>query len=216
MTDTTLRIIAAGALAYLLGSVPTGMFVVQLMARRDLRKVGSGRTGGTNAMRAAGLAGFLLTGVGDIIIGWMAVLVGQWLVRSREPNLLPWVEVMCGVLAVVGHNWSVFLSFKGGAGTSTSVGAVCAFWPVSAPIWIILVLLLVFGIGYASVASLTLAFLMPVALGVRAWLTGAPWQHTVFGIVAAILTTWALAPNIKRLAAGTERRTRLRSKEPRQ
>lgn len=216
MTETTLRIIAAGALAYVLGSIPTGYLVVLLMARRDLRKVGSGRTGGTNAMRAAGLAGFLLTGVGDIIKGWVAVLVGQWLTGSREPNLLPWVEVMCGVLAVVGHNWPVFLSFKGGAGTSTSIGAICGFWPVSAPIWIIIVPVLVFGIGYASVASLTLAFLMPVALGVRAWLTGAPWQHTIFGGVAAILTTWALMPNIKRLAAGTERKTGLRSKKPRQ
>ena len=214
MADIIFRTIIAGALAYLLGSIPTGYLLVHLLARRDLRKVGSGRTGGTNAMRAVGLFGFLLTGAGDIIKGLLAVLVGQWLIGSRNPSLLPWVEVICGVLAIVGHNWPVFLSFRGGAGTSTSIGAISGMWPLSGPVWIVLLFVLIFGTGYASVASLTLAFLMTVALGVRAWLAGAPWQHVIFGIVATILTTGALIPNIKRLAAGTERKTRLGSKTP--
>ena len=216
MTEILVRTLAAGVLAYLLGSIPTGYLLVRLLARRDLRKVGSGRTGGTNAMRALGLSGFLFTGVGDIIKGLLAVLAARWLIGGREPNLLPWVQVMCGVLAIVGHNWPVFLSFRGGAGTSTSIGAISGMWPLSGPVWIVMLFVLIYGTGYASVASLTLAYLMPVALGVRAWLTGAPWQHVIFGVVAALLTTGALIPNIKRLAAGTERKTRLGSNTPKQ
>ena len=69
---------------------------------------------------------------------------------------------------------------------------------------------------YGSVTSLTVAFLLPLALGLRTWLADAPWQHITFGVLVAILTVWALVPNIKRLLGGKERKIRLQKKDQNQ
>jgi glycerol-3-phosphate acyltransferase PlsY len=204
--------------AYLIGSFPTGFLVVLALTRRDVRKIGSGRMGGTNALRAAGITGAVFTGIGDFAKGLAAVMIGRWLTKSQgtADSLLPWIEATCGILAVVGHIWPVFLRFRGGVGTATSAGAACAIWPLSGPLWVVLVPTTMYITRYGSMASLVAAFLLPLALGLRTWLAGAPWQHIVFGVSVTILIVWALVPNIKRLLNGKERKIHLQKKDQNQ
>lgn len=194
-------VLAAGLIGYLLGSIPFGYVVVRLMRGVDVRTVGSGRTGGTNAMRAGGLGAGVLTATGDILKGLLAVLI----VRAAFPAT-PALEAIAGLGAVAGHNWSVFMGFKGGAGTAPNVGVCTAFWPLSA-LWLVpMIPFGVFIVGYASVASLIIAAVIPLTLALRAAAGLAPWHQVWYGIGAALLVTWALRPNIKRLLQGTEPR----------
>ncbi len=194
-------LILAGIAGYLIGSIPTGYLVVAALTGADLRKVGSGRTGGTNAMRAGGVRAFALTGIGDMFKGIAAVLVARWIAGDWAA-----AQALAGFAAVCGHNWSLYLGFKGGAGTGPNVGVCIAFWPLSA-LWLVpLVPVGVFVVGYASVTSLVIAALIPItlALHVRAGLGS--WYYVACGVANAITVAWALRPNIKRLLAGTEPR----------
>jgi acyl phosphate:glycerol-3-phosphate acyltransferase len=200
---SAITLVLAGIAGYLLGSIPTGYLVVGILTGRDVRKVGSGRTGGTNAMRAGGVKAFVLTGIGDVLKGVAAVIVarlitGDWLVG----------QAVAGVAAVIGHNWSIFLGFKGGAGTGANIGVCIGLWPLSA-LWLIpLVPLGVFVVGYASITSLVIAALIPITLALRAAAGQSSWIYVGYGIAAALTVVWALRPNIKRLLAGTEPRAR--------
>jgi len=196
------RVILAGVLGYLIGAIPVGYLVIYAMKGQDLRRHGSGRTGGTNAIRAGGSWAGVLTGAGDILKGFLAIMVARWLGGGS-----PWAEVLAGIAAVVGHNWSIYLGFKGGAGTGPNIGVCVALWPLSA-LW--LIPLLPFGLNvirYASVTSLVIAAVIPVTVAVRAALGLGPWIHLVYALGAALAVTWSLRPNIKRLQNGTEPRS---------
>jgi len=196
------RVILAGILGYLIGAIPVGYLVIYAMKGQDLRRHGSGRTGGTNAIRAGGSWAGVLTGAGDILKGFLAIMVARWVGGGS-----PWAEVLAGIAAVVGHNWSIYLGFKGGAGTGPNIGVCVALWPLSA-LW--LIPLLPFGLNvirYASVTSLVIAAVIPVTVAVRAALGLGPWIHLVYALGAALAVTWSLRPNIKRLQNGTEPRS---------
>jgi glycerol-3-phosphate acyltransferase PlsY len=195
----------AALFGYLVGAIPFGYVVVKLFKGIDIRRVGSGRTGGTNAIRAAGpIAGFL-TGAGDIAKGTIAVWGAGWLGTQLNLSSPAVAQVLAGLMAVVGHNYSVFLSWKGGAGTGPNVGVAAGFWFPALFILLPLVPILLVATGYASVTSLTIAGLVPVLFAVRALVGRAPWEYAVYGILAGTLVVWALRPNIARLKAGTER-----------
>jgi glycerol-3-phosphate acyltransferase PlsY len=207
--------VVAVLFAYLMGSIPMGYFVVKILAKRDITQVGSGRTGGTNALRAGGIRAGLMTAVLDLLKGYLAV----WLVRQFFPEYI-WLQVLAGVAAVIGHNWSIILylltrRFSAGAGTGPNVGAAMAFWPGIGLIAVPLVIFCVFIIGYGSVASLATAFSIVIAFLIRAMDMNTPWQYAVFGMATAILVIWALRPNIERLIKGTERRVGLFAKKDR-
>jgi glycerol-3-phosphate acyltransferase PlsY len=194
--------------AYLLGSVPIGLLVVRLATGEDVRQKYSGRTGGTNVARTAGFWAGLVTALGDLLKGAAAV----WLTRALA-GAVPWAQAVAGVLAVVGHNYSIFLlervngrlRFRGGAGGATTVGAALALWTPSALIILPLALLLLFAVGYASIATISVGAL---AIGTFTWraLAGlGPWEYAAFGLAAEFLLLWSLRPNLRRLAEGKER-----------
>jgi glycerol-3-phosphate acyltransferase PlsY len=113
-----MAILLAGVLGYLLGSVPTGVLVCRVMRGVDLREQGSGHTGGLNTFRTAGLGAGILTGVVDLLLGAGAVTGAALLTDD------PWAATAAGVMAVVGHNWSIFIRFGGGIGLSSLAGAL--------------------------------------------------------------------------------------------
>lgn len=200
-----IRLIAAGVLAYLIGSISIGYLVIYAMKRQDIRQHGSGRTGGTNALRAGGRWAGIATGAGDMLKGFIAVLVARW-VMNGSPDTV-WAEVLAGVSVVIGHNASIFLGFKGGAGTGPNIGACVAMWPLSG-LW--LVPMLPIGLNltrYASLTSIIIAVLIPAQLAVRAALGLGPREYVVYGVLTLLLILWALRPNIKRLLNGTEPRS---------
>lgn len=199
-----IRFVAAGALAYLIGSIPVGYLVIYAMKKQDIRQHGSGRTGGTNALRAGGRWAGIATGAGDILKGFLAVIVARWVMNGAPLTI--WAEVLAGVAAVIGHNASIYLGFKGGAGTGPNIGACVAMWPLSA-LWLIPMLPIGLNLtGYASLISIIIAVLIPVQLAIRAALHRGPWEYVVYGLLTMVAILWALRPNIKRLLNGTEPR----------
>ena len=202
-----LYFLLAGLIGYLCGSVPFGYIYVRLFKGEDLTKIGSGRTGGTNSFRAAGLGVGVLTSFSDVLKGAAAVWLTRWLLGDAlGPALLPWAVALAGVLAVAGHNWSVFLRFGGGAGTGPNVGWSAAIWPWIFPIAFLVMGGMLYFVGMASVASLSMAavtitiFAIRYALGIDATLA-----YLAGSIVAGLVVTWALRPNIRRVLNGTER-----------
>lgn len=189
------KTILSWAGAYLLGSIPAGMIWGWIAKRIDIRKHGSGRTGGTNVWRSVGFIPALLTAVTDGLKGAAAV----WLAQAMDLSL--GVIAFAGVLAVVGHNYSLFLGFRGGAGTATTVGVAAALWSPFLPILVIVVVIAGVLVGHASVASITVAVLLPLIFALR---DDIPYT-IILGIPVMLLTLWALRPNIQRLRDRAER-----------
>ncbi len=195
-----LRYVIVIALGYVIGSIPVGYLMVKLMKGTDVRQHGSGRTGGTNVWRAAGLGPAILTAAGDFLKGLSAVLIARAVLGSSVG------EVLAGVAAVAGHNWSVFLGWRGGAGTATNLGVISA---LSLPVALALSaagLLVIVISRYASAASLAVAVLAPAIFLALALLAHRPLPHALYGLLAGAVVVLALRPNIVRLLAGTERR----------
>jgi len=195
--------------SYVFGSIPFGLIVVKLLTGKDLRTIASGRTGGTNAMRAAGSFAGLLTAALDIMKAALTV----WIAQALTPNV--WVHMLAPIAAVIGHNYSIFLvergadgriRFRGGAGGAAAGGGAFGLWPPVAFILIPLSLLIWYGIGYASITTLSVGVLTILVFGVRAALGLGPWAYVVYGFLVELLMLWALRPNIRRLIDGTERR----------
>ena len=118
--------------SYVIGSVPFGLIVVKLMTGKDIRTIASGRTGGTNAMRAAGPWAGVLTAVLDIFKAAATV----WLAQAVTPNV--WIHTLAPIVAVIGHNYSIFLiersrngriRLRGGAGGAAAGGGAFGLWP---------------------------------------------------------------------------------------
>jgi glycerol-3-phosphate acyltransferase PlsY len=186
-------------LAYLIGSFPAGYLLARLRGV-DVLRHGSGRTGGTNVLRAAGLPAAFLTGALDIGKGALAVALARYITGAAP------VEVLAGAAVILGHNHSIFLGFRGGAGVATSLGALAAiYWPAALAL-IVLLLLMILVTRYASLASLITMSAMPCALAYLAWSGAEAWVYVAYGILAWAIVVYSHRPNIRRLLAGTERR----------
>ncbi len=199
-------------LAYILGAIPFGLLIVKLATGKDVRQVASGRTGGTNAMRAAGCWAGTATALFDIFKGMAAV----WLARTLTPNV--WIQVLAPIAAVLGHNYSIFLlehneagkiRLRGGAGGApTAGGALGLLWPMWWPmlVGIPVPFFMLFGVGYASLATLSISLTAIVIFSVLYFLGySAHWQYIVYGALTFCILVWALRPNIKALKEGRER-----------
>jgi glycerol-3-phosphate acyltransferase PlsY len=197
----------AALIGYLLGSIAFGFIYVKLFRGEDLRTIGSGRTGGTNSLRAAGLGVGLLTSLSDVFKGAAAVWLTTWLLGDTlGPVLLPWAQATAGVFAVIGHNWSIYLKFAGGAGTGPNVGWSAAIWPWVFPIAFLVMGGMLYFVGMASVASLSMAVVTITIFAIRYVLgIDTTLAYLVGSIVAGLIVTWALRPNIRRVLNGTER-----------
>ena len=205
-------------LAYIIGSIPFGLIIVKLSTGKDLRSIESGRTGGTNAMRAAGAWAGVATGILDVIKGIAAVFISHVLVPGNHV----WLDVLAPILAIIGHNFSVFLiernengwmRFRGGAGGAPCLGGSIGLWFPSLFIILPLAGIIYYFIGYASITTLSMALLSALIFIIRAWLGLDPWQYSIYGLLAFAVLAWSLRPNLKRLAEGNERVVGLRARK---
>ena len=195
-------------LAYIFGSIPFGLLIEKLKTKKDIREVESGRTGGTNAMRAAGFWAGFATALLDILKGAVGVWVAQWLTPDSQ-----WVHVLSPIAAILGHNYSIFLAerdgngkfrLRGGAGGAPSVGGAMGLWPASILIILPLGMLTFFTIGIASITTMAVGLFAIIVFAIRAF-QGGPWIYVWYGVGAEILLMWALRPNLKKLMEGNER-----------
>ena len=196
-----LTYLLASVLGYLLGSFPTGYLVGRLMAGVDVRKIGSGRTGGSNVLRSAGKTAGLVTIFGDIGKGTLAVILAR-LIFPDEPAAF----ALAALFSVVGHNHSIFLKFKGGAGTMTAGGALLGLDPLTLGLTVIIPITLTYITRTTSIGSL-LATAIGLQLGsVLIWQNYLPDAYFIFLIPVFLLSWETHRPNIRRLMAGNERR----------
>lgn len=205
----TLIGIGAVLIGYVLGSIPFGLLIVKIKTGKDIREIESGRTGGTNAMRAAGFWAGLLTAIMDIMKGAAAVWIAEALVPTLDV-----IHLLAPVAAIIGHNYSIFLlnrdedgklRFHGGAGGAPALGGAVGFWPWSLPIVFILGASVFFTLGIASVTTMSVALFVTVIFAIRAYMGLMPWTDVLYGILAGGLLLWALRPNIRKLLTGNER-----------
>lgn len=200
-------------LGYLLGSIPFGLVWVRLFTGKDVREVGSGRTGGTNVMRAAGFWVGLLTAISDIAKGAAAAMAARALLPATDASM---GMVLAGLAAIVGHNYPIWLGFKGGAGGATCAGAALVMWPWLGPILIGLGALILYYVGYASIATISVAVTTTVVFAILAWwvMPGAfDPLFVLYGVGAIVLLAWSLRPNFRRLIRGEERIVGRRAKK---
>ena len=170
-----------------------------------MRKYGSGRTGGTNVMRAAGKWAAALTVAGDGLKGLVAVGIATILVGT------PMAKVMAGLAALIGHNWSIFLGWRGGAGAITNLGII---FGLSQPVVlgsIVIGLIVLIASRMASMATLAMAGAAFLGFIILAIWANISWTYALYGFLATALIAVALLPNIQRILNGTERRLELNS-----
>lgn len=187
-------------MGYFVGAFPTGYIVGRLWKGIDIREYGSGRTGGANILRTVGAFPAAITTLGDVGKGVVAVLVARALWHNET------AAVVAALAALVGHNWSLFLGWHGGAGVGATFGGLLILEPVTTLVVALSGFLVAVISRYVSLGSLVFAFLIPLALlGQRLFFRGS-WEHLVYGILAGGIIVFALRPNIGRLLKGTERR----------
>ena len=196
------RTVVLVLIAYLAGSIPVGVLVARRAGGTDPRTIGSGRTGGTNALRALGPRWAAIVVAGDLARGALPVLFARWVTGD------PLVEVLCGAAAVAGAIWSVFFAgFRSGRGVGTGVGTMLVIQPVAVllatPVFIGVILLT----RYVSLGSLIgSAAMFPAMLLVLLVVPETPLPYVIYSAVGAALIWMAHADNIDRLLHGTERK----------
>lgn len=201
--------IGAVIIGYILGSIPFGLIIVKLKTGKDIRTVESGRTGGTNAVRAAGFGAGFLTAILDILKGAAAVWIAQ--VLSPEGRI---IHVLAPVAAILGHNYSIFLierdqsgklRFRGGAGGAPALGGAMGLWWPMFPIVFTAGVLVWFTVGIASVTTMIVGLVVTIVFAVLASQGLQDPIYIWYGVIAEFLLLWALRPNIQKLLAGNER-----------
>ena len=184
-------------ICYLIGSMPFGYIVAKVVKKIDIRDYGSGNIGATNAFRVLGpwLASLVL--IGDLLKGFLAIVLFYQL------NIDSLFVIILGGLAVIGgHDWSIFLKFKGGKGIATTYGVFLALNPkialLSALIWLIVIALT----RYASLASiLSLSVLVVLMLWFKQ-----PQEYIIFSVIILALALYRHRGNIARLKEGKEKK----------
>ena len=180
--------------SYLLGSLPSGLWIGRKLYGIDLREHGSKNTGATNAYRVLGRWPALLVFACDTAKGMLSVYLGTILAGGQL------AEVAGGIAAICGHNWSVFLGFKGGRGVATGLGVIALLSPKVTVIVFAVWAVIVFLTKYVSLGSIIAAALVPPLM----WWFGEPAEILCFGVAAATFVIVRHKPNIERLLKGEE------------
>ena len=189
-----LDFVVAAAISYILGSIPNGLILGKAIWGVDLRQHGSKNIGATNAWRTIGKAGGISIFALDFLKGAISAYLGLHLGGSELAG------VLCGILAIAGHSWSVFLAFKGGKGVATGLGVIAALMPEVTLIVFAVWLAIVYFTGYVSLGSIVGAALVPILT----LFFGLHTEFLILGLIAAVFIIYRHKSNIERLLKGTE------------
>jgi glycerol-3-phosphate acyltransferase PlsY len=192
-TGPLIELILCGLLGYLIGAIPTGFLITRALYDKDVREYGSSHTGGLNVSRLAGLWAGVLTSLLDMALGATAVL-GATLLTDQ-----PWAGPAAGVLAVIGHDWSVYIRLGGGIGLSKLAGALLATLSLPtleamvlvALFWLMLVKLLHIHRARSTIAAM-------VVVGPLLWALGMPIPGIVLGVLGGIVVVIKTLPDWNR------------------
>ncbi len=182
--------------SYILGAIPTGYIITKLVKKVDVREYGSGNIGATNVYRVLGIKWALVVVLLDILKGVIPILAGMAVLESEI------LIILLGIVAIMGHNWTIFLGFKGGRGVATAGGVVFTLMPLPSFIGLIIWLTVVWVSRYVSLGSLAIAIVVPFLV----FFLEDSMTYTYFTIVMALFVIIQHRENIKRLLEGNENR----------
>jgi acyl phosphate:glycerol-3-phosphate acyltransferase len=203
-----IELVLKALIAYLLGSVIGSLLIRRITGGVDIRTLGSGNAGATNALRTLGGGVAIWVLVIDIAKGWIATArLAPWAIPGiphAPPEIAVWILPMCAIAVMLGHVYPVWYGFRGGKGVATLIGVVLGI-----SVWLLIPMILAWLIagilsGYVSLASMVAA----IALAISLWNRKAGTPLIVFGIVAAVLILYTHRSNIARIRAGSESRAR--------
>jgi len=204
-------------LSYLVGSIPNAIIISKLSKGIDIRQHGSGNAGGSNVFRVLGWKLGILTILLDALKGTIAVVFIARLHDGNIPfnNITPFddftlIQIFAGLIAVIGHIWTIFAGFKGGKGIATALGFMISIVTIDILFAFLIFVLIVSVSKYISLGSIAAAFSLPVIMIIRenifhVDITG---YHTIlpFSILLALLVLYTHRNNVNRLFHGTENR----------
>lgn len=178
---------------FIIGSIPFGVIIAKAYGV-NLKEVGSGNIGATNVLRTMGKGPAILTLVGDVMKGTLAVMAGKYLMNNIT------MEGIVGISAILGHNFSVFLGFRGGKGVATSIGVLLFYSPKVAIITVVLWLAVIVITRYSSMGAIVSFGVLPFSV----YLFDYTKEKLLISVMITILLIFKHADNIKRLMKGTE------------
>ncbi|MGN0778168.1 MAG: glycerol-3-phosphate 1-O-acyltransferase PlsY [Aristaeellaceae bacterium] len=180
--------------AYLMGSISTGLLVARLLHGPNLREVGSKNTGASNALRTMGVKGGILTFVGDILKALIPCLLAKWWMGMNG-------AMVAGVAVILGHNWPVFFQFKGGKGVSSTCAVMLVTFWWQAIICYVVTIAIIALTRFISLGSMVMVTLFAILVIATNW---GNWLAAIWVIFIAGICIWRHRANIGRLLKGTE------------
>lgn len=187
------KIIIVSVLSYIIGNISVSYLIAKYAAGIDIRKYGSGNAGATNVLRTLGKKAGVAAFLGDALKGVIAVVLGR-LIAGEDG------QIFAGLFVVIGHNWPIFLNFKGGKGIATTIGVMTAINPyiVAAivPIGIVIIIIT----KYVSLASIMGMIIFPITM----LFTHQNIKLVLFSFILSIMALYRHRTNIKKLMEGTE------------
>ena len=200
MDETAVQYAYFLPITYLLGSVPWGYLLTQTIKGMDVREYGSGSTGTSNVLRTAGGALAAAALVLDVSKGVLAVLLARVVAETEA------AQVAAGLAALAGHNWPIFLDFRGGRGIATGVGGLLMMSPLSGGIAIAAFLPITLLTRYLSLGSICAVITAFVAMLVLVMVDGTPSTYLYYTGIGGVVIIWQHRGNIQRMLNGTENR----------
>lgn len=188
------------ALSYLLGSIPWGYFILQWTKGIDIRDYGSGRTGMSNVLRTSGKKGAAPVLILDLGKGVLVVVFARYILGPG------YGEVCAGLIALIGHNWPLFLSFRGGRGIATGLGALSVMSPIAALIGAIVFIPVTLLSRYLSLGSILGVICASGSVIAMVFMGVYSPEYGLYAGIAGAMILWQHRDNMKRLVSGTERR----------
>ena len=199
-------------IAYLLGAIPFGLIISRRIAHVDIREHGSGNIGATNVFRTLGTRLGLLTGILDLSKAATAVLLAMFIIGNEvfvvagHDIHVQLAQILAAISAMVGHNWSVYIKFKGGKGVACFIGGLLVINWVVALIGLAAGIIIALTTRYVSLGSMLMAVCVLLVLVALALLAVSAPVYIVYGLLAAGLIVFQHRSNIMRLKSGTELR----------
>lgn len=185
--------VLVSVIAYLLGNFSTSYLISRAAGKIDIRKYGSGNAGSTNVLRVLGVKAAAVAFLGDLLKGTAAVLIGKQLGGSYG-------EIVAGISVVLGHNWPVFLKFKGGKGIATTIGLMIPIDPIMVLLIVAAGVMLIVITRYVSLGSVMGVLIYPIAMIA----TRKPLEYIIFSIILSAMAVFKHRSNLERLLKGTE------------
>lgn len=200
---TVFLYVLVAIIAYLLGSISTGLIVAKLHHGPNLREVGSKNTGASNVLRTMGLRNGLITFVGDCGKAALACAIGWW-------TLGQYGALLAGLMVILGHNWPVFFQFRGGKGVASSCGVMLICFPIPALISYVVAIAIIAATKFISLGSMCMLTLFAVLVSV--FYSGGDVIVILWAVMLAALCLLRHRTNIGRLLHGCENRLSLKKK----